>query len=91
MAKQDWRPILGVAVRLDAGHDVNGNPLRAWMVLDARTGNIADVLDEGYGGRNVQKRLGYVVSEGPDILVRPGYYRDLIRFAKKELKIDPYR
>ena len=40
---------------------------------------------------NVIKRLGYQVAEGPDVLVRPGYYRDLIRFAKKELGVDPER
>lgn len=38
------------AIRLDAGPDNNGNPRRVVVILDAASGNVLDVVDEGYRG-----------------------------------------
>ena len=42
------------AIHLDAGHDVNGNPRRAYMVVCPNRG-IIDAINEGYRGRDALK------------------------------------
>lgn len=39
-----------IAIQLDAGHDANGNPRRCYVVLDAVTQAVVDIIGEQYDG-----------------------------------------
>lgn len=68
-----------VAIHLNAGHDVNGNPRRVYVVID-RYGAIVATVDEGYSGTQALKDAGFPnVIHGPQFAITPGEYRDLCR------------
>lgn len=67
-----------------APNDTNGNPRRLWVVYEV--GNlassdlyIAEVIDEGYGGR--PEKLNGVPCV-PPVDVSTGEYNAMVRFAK---------
>ena len=70
-----------IAIRLNAGNDVNGNPRRAFVVMDSL--GIVEVIDEGYEGYNA------VWKEYPDIsvvatfMVKPKEYRDRLKEKRR--------
>lgn len=66
-------------IRLDAGHDANGNPRRCYVVFTA-TMDIRAVYDEGYSGTYaVPKRLRRAASYARTFQTTPSEYRDLLR------------
>lgn len=79
-----------IAIRLNAGHDRNGNPRRIWLILketDSSEGEcvatVMDAIDEGYIGKDSVRQAGYTeVCWGPEIEITPGEYRGLLKAAK---------
>jgi hypothetical protein len=45
-------------IRYDAGHDVNGNPVRGYEVLDSDMTRVMFV-NEGYAGYDIVRQTGY--------------------------------
>ncbi len=75
MNPKDWSPGK-ITVKVNAGHDANGNPRRGWIVLQCRTGDMIDFIDEGYEGRSALKNHEQA-ARGPEIDVTPKTYREL--------------
>lgn len=69
-----------LAISLKAGHDVNGNPRRVWVVLDG--GEIVDAIDEEYYGSAA------VTNKYPNAILGPRFettlkeYKSLLRLYK---------
>lgn len=78
----EWSPRRWIAVKVNAGHDTNGNPRRGWIILDGKTGNMLDFVDEGYHGDSALKRAYPEAVRSVQLLVTPGEYRDLRRFER---------
>lgn len=70
-----------IAIRLNAGHDVNGNPRRVFVVIDPKHG-VIDAIDEGYEGEAGLKRAHRITSSA-DFMTTPGEYRGLLREAEE--------
>jgi|APSaa5957512622_1039677.scaffolds.fasta_scaffold08199_5 hypothetical protein len=74
-----------ITIRLDAGHDVNGNPRRVYVVHNTAEdyGPIVAVYDERYAGRRaITNRYHRAAWGGYTYKTTPGQYRDLIRQSK---------
>lgn len=74
-----------VAVRVSAGHDVNGNPKRGWLVVDT-DGETREFIDEEYSSDAELKRK-YGISQGLtgctiELKVTPGTYRALKKLVQ---------
>lgn len=82
----DWSPRAHIAIYLEAGHDVNGNPRRGWAIVHRTTGSLIDFVDEGYRGNPALTRVYPEAVEGPSFTVTPGQYRDLRRFEREQEK-----
>ncbi len=67
-----------IVIRLDAGHDRNGNPRRVFVALDAR-GNIIGCEDEGYSGEAVALKRWPRANMGPTFATTPAAYRELVK------------
>lgn len=69
-----------LAISLKAGHDVNGNPRRVWVILDG--GEVIDAIDEGYYG------FAAVTNKYPNAILGPVFettkeeYKSLLRLYK---------
>lgn len=59
------------------GNDVNGNPRRLWVVMDAEMGTICGVINEGFRGAPTQ--ANYV--ELPQVWVKGREYQGIIKYA----------
>jgi hypothetical protein len=68
-------------IRLDAGHDRNGNPRRVFVALDDH-GNIIGCEDEGYSGNAAAKKRWPRAKWGPTFATTPGEYRSLVKLAE---------
>lgn len=77
MSKKDRRKV--VAMKINAGHDRNGNPRRGWLVYTS-SGEYRGFVDEGYGGRKALTSLFPNAVDLGTIPTTPGAYRD----AKRE-------
>ncbi len=70
-----------VILHLNAGHNVNGNPRRCYVVID-KTGCIKRVIDEGYAGDSALW-AAYPKLKGKtypvDFDVTPAEYRRLLK------------
>lgn len=69
-----------IAIRLNAGNDVNGNPRRVFVVLDPMVG-VIDAIDEGYEGE-AELRKRYRISSTADLDTTPRQYRELVKRAR---------
>jgi len=68
-----------LAIYLDAGHNVNGNPRRGWLIVDG-SGNRVDFVDEGYAGRSALDEAGYGgIDDTIRIPTTPKFYREQSR------------
>jgi hypothetical protein len=68
-------------IRLNAGHDRNGNPRRLYVVIDGTT--ITDVIDEGYEGTGALRgRLPRLRGSPPDFRISASEYNELKRRAE---------
>lgn len=65
---------------LQTTNDVNGNPRRLWLLLDAQTGSIIKVVNEGNRGIPKEWRD---VPELPQIDVTLKFYHDALSWAKR--------
>jgi hypothetical protein len=81
---KEWSPVNALAVKLNAGHDANGNPRRGWAVIDLKTGDMVDFVDEGYRGRAALERVYPRVLLGPEFPTTPATYRELKREAERD-------
>ena len=65
------------AIKINAKNDTNGNPRRAFLVID--NGELIDVIDEGYRGTAplTEKYPGLQVAT--EIITTPSEYRDFLR------------
>lgn len=76
-----------LAISLKAGHDVNGNPRRVWVVLDG--GQIVDAIDEEYLGSAA------VLNKYPNAILGPVFettlaeYKSLLKLYK-DIKLPVY-
>lgn len=86
---KDWSPTMNLAIKVNAGHDINGNPRRGWMITSCRKGTMEDFVDEGYHGVSILRREHPRAVEGPELRVTPGEYRDLKKFAREKSKKKP--
>lgn len=67
-----------LAICLNAGNDRNGNPRRAWVLINDN-GLVVGAKDEGYGGFPYPGH-----TKGPRFTTTPAEYRDWLRtFADK--------
>ncbi len=80
---KDWSPRPQFVVKIRAGHTVNGNPRRGWVVMNSRTGDMVDFVDEGYTGEAALRRQFPHAVHGVTLEVVPREYRDLLREAKE--------
>lgn len=85
----DWSPNMRLAIKVNAGHDANGNPRRGWATINPRTGDMVDFVDEGYKGSSALRSECPKCVEGPEFQVTPGEYRDLKKFARERSKKKP--
>lgn len=83
---KDWHPGMSIAIKVNAGHDTNGNPRRGWMITSCQKGDVLDFIDEGYRGSSILRREHPRAVEGPELRVTPGEYQDLKRTAEKAAK-----
>jgi hypothetical protein len=83
---KEWSPTAWLAVKVNAGHDVNGNPRRGWVMTNCRKGDMVDFVDEGYHGDTYLERQYPRAVKGPELKVTPGEYRDLKKFANDKWK-----
>ena len=67
-----------IVIRLDAGHDNNGNPRRVFVALNER-GDIVGVEDEGYAGDANAKKRWPRAKQGPTFETTAGEYRELVK------------
>lgn len=81
---KEWSPSQHVAIKVNAGHDVNGNPRRGWMITSCRKGSMVDFVDEGYHGNGILRRQYPHATEGPELAVTPGEYRNLKKIAREK-------
>lgn len=80
----EWSPRLWVAIKVNAGNDTNGNPRRGWVVLDGRSGDMLDFVDESYLGRSALTRIYPKAVESVELAVTPGEYRTLRKFEREQ-------
>ncbi len=73
-----------IGVKLNAGHDRNGNPRRGWAIVNSETGDLVDFVDEGYRGWKALKLAYPDAIPGPEFPTTAGTYRDLKREAPSE-------
>lgn len=72
-----------LVIRLDAGHDVNGNPRRLLVADLGRESQM--VIDEGYGGtgvKRIESTFGLASYNGFTLAITPRQYRDLLKLAR---------
>lgn len=82
----EWSPRLSLAIYMNAGHTTSGNPRRGWLILEPRTGNHIDFVDEGYAGeRSLTRPYPNAVQTGR-IDITPAQYREFLRFARDQAK-----
>lgn len=86
LGPKEWSPTAWLAVKVNAGHDTNGNPRRGWVTINCRKGDMVDFVDEGYQGNSGLKRQYPHAVEGPELKVTPGEYRELKKFANDKWK-----
>lgn len=79
-----------IAIRFDAGNDRNGNPRRVYVILDCKSGNIIETVDEGYQGRGCLPRwldeeqgIAYDLKDGGTFATTPREYRNLLKINRK--------
>jgi len=72
--RRKYRNIV-IAQKINAGHNVNGNPRRGWIVY-SREGYMIGFVDEGYKGRGALTSLFTKATELREIDVVPKEYRD---------------
>lgn len=82
----EWSPKAYLAVKVNAGNNINGNPRRGWATINPKTGEMVDFVDEGYRGDSALKLACPRCVEGPVFKVTPGEYRDLKKFANDQWK-----
>ncbi len=81
---RDWKPSSRfIGIKLNAGHDRNGNPRRGWAIIDMSTGDAVDFVDEGYRGRGALESAYPGAIVGPEFPTTPATYRDLKRAAER--------
>ena len=76
------------AVKINAGHDPNGNPLRAFIVL--HEGEVIAVIDEGFQGSEPLREAfpEFVNGEAVEIKTTKSEYRE---FMKMGARLDEIR
>jgi len=80
---KDWSPRPQFTVKINAGHSTSGNPRRGWVVMDIRSGNVIDFVDEEYRGHSALTRRYPHAVEGVELEVVPKEYRQLLKVQKK--------
>lgn len=74
MAKTKQRKAIAM-IRLDAGHDSNGNPRRMFVALGTNS-DILGAWDEGYDGfQAVPLAYRKLAGDAPTFATTPGEYR----------------
>jgi hypothetical protein len=73
-----------IALHMAAVNDANGNPRRVFVLIDAQTGEVREVVDEGHMGTGAlnEFRDKYTIIEGPRFEVTPAAYRDFKRHKR---------
>jgi hypothetical protein len=70
-------------IHLDAGHDVNGNPRRAFAQY-GDSGMLQAAWNEGYHGTAaVPEAYRYEADHAPKIPTTPKFYRETLREAQR--------
>lgn len=78
-----------IFLHLDAGHDVNGNPRRLYVVLDQQA-NVVEVIDEGYEGRGALRKYAPKTTRGLPIVefeTTPRQYRELLKQQRETVRM----
>jgi hypothetical protein len=77
-----------IAIHLDAGHDVNGNPKRLYLIVDSSREYlpIEAVIEEGYSGQsalNVMKLPASIKHRVLHLKTTAGEYQQIKKEAKQ--------
>lgn len=75
-----------VFIRLKAEQERNGNPRRCYLVLCCDTGNVLEVIDEGYKGVKAVYSSYPEAREGPDIKVPVKEYKSWVAWQHERTK-----
>ena len=62
-----------LAILLDAGHDINGNPQRVYVVHDDVSGDIVKAFDQGYAGERGLRRAVCDYDWAEKLIIGPTY------------------
>lgn len=74
-----------IAIKLNAGHDRNGNPRRCYVVLNKN--GIVEAIDEGYDGyRALGKRYPKIISAIAEFETTFKEYKELLHNWSKNNK-----
>lgn len=68
------------AIKINAKNDSNGNPRRAFLVID--NGEIIDVIDEGYRGTRPLTEKYPGVQVATEIMTTPSEYKGFLSRAE---------
>jgi hypothetical protein len=75
---------MALAIYIDAGHSVSGNPKRGWIIADD-DGAFINFVDEGYEGVSALASAGYGnLPRTSRIDVKPSTYRDAYRQSQAD-------
>ena len=81
---REWSPRTTLAIYMNAGHTTNGNPRRGWLIVEPRSGEWIDFVDEGYAG-NASLTNNYPHATATQRMdITPGQYREFLRFAREQ-------
>lgn len=75
-----------IVQHLKAPNDSNGNPRRLWAVYGSYSGNLVELIEEGYAGRPdaCNKRLNPDVVEVLEVNITVGEYNVWKKYAKEQ-------
>jgi hypothetical protein len=68
-----------VYFKINAGNDRNGNPRRAFLVFDAKTGNHLATIEEGYEGNSRLNKHYPKAVHLTNVLTTPTEYREWLK------------
>lgn len=73
-------------IRLDAGHDINGNARRVFLIL-SQTSEIMDAIDEGCSGKAIVGLTYPGLPDGPTFPTTVKEYRRLLKGPESWCKV----
>lgn len=73
-----------LAIKLNAGHDRNGNPLRGWAIIRATSGELIDFVEEEYRGWRALQDAYPDAIKGPEFPIERRAYKELVKEVSRK-------